>query len=95
MAQKMSEYAMAKARGENVEMPSLRTESEVSLTLYEPPFDSPAQAQSSFDSAMKRLAEGVTGAHQDVEVTFQADVTPVEGVGDRAMWAPKMPALRR
>ena len=89
----MSDYMQRKMKGEDVAMPSFRTKNEVSLTLYEPAFESADQAMQSFDSAMKRLSEGMTRTHDDVEVTFQADVTPVQGVGRKAMWAPKMRQL--
>ncbi|HVT43667.1 MAG TPA: hypothetical protein VMT00_04685 [Thermoanaerobaculia bacterium] len=89
----MSEYLQRKMRGEEVKMPSLRTTDEVSLTLYQPAFESTEKAISSFDVAMKRLSEGMTRSHENVQVTFQADVTPVDGVGNKAMWAPTMRQL--
>lgn len=92
-AARMMEAMQARLRGEEVEMPSFRTQDEVSLTLYEPPFDDPAAARAAFESAMRSLAGGITGSHEDVEVTFQADLVPVEGVGDEAMWAAKLRQL--
>lgn len=92
-AAEMQDYVMKKMKGEDAKMPSLRTTNEVSLTVYEPEFEDPAAARSGFDSAMKMLSDGITGSHEDVEVTVQADLTPVEGVGDEAMWAPKMNQL--
>lgn len=92
-ASAISDYMQRKMKGEDVKMPSFRTSNEVSLTLYEPQFDSPQEAVASFDLAMKRLSEGMTASHQDIEMTFQADVTPVEGVGSKAMWAPKLRQL--
>jgi len=86
----MSEYMVKKARGENVEMPSFRTTDEVTLTIYEPVHDTPENAMTTFDAAMKLLSEGITRSHEDVEVTFQSDLTPVDGIGDKAMWAEKM-----
>ena len=91
--EKMSEYLAAKMRGEDVDMPSFRTSDEVSLSLYQPAFDSAADARRSFDASMKRLSEGITGSHEDVEITFQSDLTPVAGVGDAAMWAADMHQL--
>jgi hypothetical protein len=90
---RMMEYMQKKMAGEDVEMPSFRTTNEVSLTLYEPAFDDGRAARSGFDSAMKRLSDGVTGSHEDVEITFQADLVPVAGVGDDARWAAKMRQL--
>lgn len=89
----MMEYMQKKMVGEDVKRPSFRTTDEVSLTLYEPEFESPDAAMASFDSSMKMLSEGITSSHEDVEVTFQANLTPVEGVGDKAMWAAKMRQL--
>jgi hypothetical protein len=74
-------------------MPSFRTTDEVSLTLYSPTFESRSQALAGFDAAMKRLSDGVTTSAGDVEFTYQADVEPVSGVGDKAMWVPKMRQL--
>lgn len=89
----MSDYLQKKMKGEDVKMPSFASENEVSLTLYEPEFDSPDEALRSFDIAMKRLSDGITGKHENVELTVQADLTPVEGVGRKAMWAPSMHQL--
>ncbi len=89
----VSDYMKRKLKGEDVKMQHFRTENQVSLTLYEPQFDSPQKALASFDLAMKRLSDGITASHKDVEMTFQADVTPVEGIGSKAMWAPKLRQL--
>lgn len=86
----MNDYIMARARGEKVKMPLLVTTNEVSLTLYEPLADSPEQAAANFDSAMQVLSKGVTAKAGGVEATFQADVSPINGLGDKAMWAAKM-----
>jgi hypothetical protein len=42
---------------------------------------------------MKILSEGITREHKGVEITFQADITPVDGVGDKAAWAAKLRQL--
>ena len=86
----MSEYVQKKMRGEKVKMPSFRTSDEVSLTLVQPPFESRERAMSAFERSMKALSKGMTATRENVEVTFQAELTPVEGVGDKAMWAAKM-----
>ena len=91
--QLMTDYMQRKMRGEDVAMPSFRTTDEVSLTLYSPTFDSRAKAVAGFDAAMKRLSDGVTSSAGDVEFTYQADVEPVAGVGEKAMWVPKMRQL--
>ena len=89
----MTDYMQRKMRGEDVPMPSFRTTNEVSLTIYSPTFDSKAAALAGFDSAMKRLSDGVTASAGDVEFTYQAEVEPVSGVGDKAMWVAKMRQL--
>src|SRR5690606_4361373 len=65
--QLMTDYMQRKMRGEDVPMPSFRTTDEVSLTLYSPAFANSAQAIAGFDTAMKRLSDGVTSSAGDVE----------------------------
>lgn len=89
----MNEYIMAKARGEKVSIPNFRTDDEMSLTLYQPLFESPGAAQGGLDQAMSVLQKGVSASHKGVEATFQADVVPVAGVGDKAAWAAKLRQL--
>lgn len=93
MGAAMSEYMTKKMRGEDVERPAFRTTDEISLTLNDPPSETPELARAHFESAMRRLSEGISSSHQGVEVTFQADLTPVSGVGDQALWAPKLRQL--
>jgi hypothetical protein len=89
----MQEYMQRKMRGEDVQMPKIRTNDELTLTLFEPVFDDSQLAQNSFDQAMSMLQEGVTGTHDGVEVTFQSDVFDVNGVGDKASWAQRLRQL--
>lgn len=89
----MTEYLTKKSRGEEAKMPSFRTSNEVTLTLYEPVFDDAGAARRAFESLTRRLSEGVTASHENVEMTFQADLTDVAGVGDEAKWAPKLRQL--
>lgn len=86
----MSEYLAAKMRGENPKMPAFATDDEITLTLFQPAFEDNAAAIASFDQAMSVLQRGVTGRAGDVEVSFQSSVVPVDDVGDKATWAPKM-----
>ncbi|WP_116367468.1 hypothetical protein [Parahaliea mediterranea] len=88
----MNDYLLRKTRGEDVALPSIKAYSEVSLTLLEPA-ESPAQALANFDGAMRKLTEGVTGGTETRQVTIQADVVPVDGVGDKAAWAESMRQL--
>ena len=89
----MTDYMTRKMKGEDVEKPAFRTQNEVSLTLTDKPAENPEQAMAMFDSAMRVLSEGFTSAHEGTEMTFQADLTPVEGVGRKAMWAPSLRQL--
>lgn len=89
----MQEYMQRKMRGEDVPMPNMRTNDELTLTLFEPVFDDGKLAQDSFDQAMAILQKGVTGSHDGVEVTFQSDVYAVNGVGDKAAWAERLRQL--
>jgi hypothetical protein len=42
---------------------------------------------------MKTLTEGVTATRDGVSATIQADGTPVTGIGQKAMWVPKLRQL--
>lgn len=86
-ASAMSDYLARKMRGEDVKMPAFATEDEITLTLFQPEFEDNAAAIASFDRAMAVLKRGVTGSAGGVEVSFQSDVVPVDGVGDKATWA--------
>ena len=88
----MADYLQRKLRGEDVEIPTVSALYEVSLTLM-PPAESTEQAMANFDGAMNMLAEGITGGTEDIQVTFQADVEPVPGVGDKALWAARLHQL--
>lgn len=86
----MSDYLMKKMQGEDVDMPSFRTTDEVSLTINSSAFDSADEARQAFESAMGRLEEGITvSAGEDMDVTVQADMEPVDGIGLDARWVPK------
>jgi hypothetical protein len=90
-AKRMQEWVMQ--RGDRGPMPIIRTENSVSLTIYQPAFGSRDQAIGEFDNAMAGLERGIRASHEGTEVEFQADLTPVSGVGDKAMWAPSMRQL--
>lgn len=89
----MMEYMKKKAAGEDVEMPDFKTEDEVSLTINKDRYDDAAATVAALEAAMKVLSDGITREARGVEVTFQADVEPVEGVGNGAMWAAKLRQL--
>lgn len=89
----MSDYLQRKMRGEDVKMPIARTNNEVSLTIVDSDFASADDARRTFEASMKMLSDGITRSHEGTEVTIQADLTPVDGVGDKALWAPTMRQL--
>ncbi len=66
----------------------------VSLTLLMERFDSPAAAVTSLENAVKQLTEGITvevaGRKRRTQVDFD---DWIDGLGDRAIWAPKMSEL--
>jgi len=82
-----------------------RMESQVSLN-FGPPRATAEEAHSLFESAMSSLEQGIThridteqvenanervrAAVEGQEVTFQADVEPLEGVGDEARFIPRL-----
>ncbi len=86
---------MAKATGkpfEEPEPPSSRFT--VSLTLINQAFDSSEAAIASLEDAVQRLTEGVTVEVRGKEHTTQVDFDDwIDGLGDRAIWAPKASEL--
>jgi hypothetical protein len=85
----IGKWMQEKMQGKDVKRPSISPNHNITLTLLKPA-ESPAQAMAQFDSAMRMLQEGVTGGTEETQVTFQADVEPVDGIGDKAMWAQKL-----
>ena len=62
----------------------------VSLTVHNQVFDSSAAAVASLESAVATLERGVTVTVRGKERTTQVDFDDwMEGVGDRAAWAPR------
>jgi hypothetical protein len=93
-AEQMADYTTRKMRGEDVEMPSFRTTNEVSLTISEDAFESQEQARAAFDSAMRVMSEGMSvGTEAGSVETPRYELEPVEGVGEKAMWAPELRQL--
>lgn len=83
------EYMEKLSRREKASIPkTAKLTDGASLTLLKP-FEDSDTAMRSFDTAMKRLSDGITTKVEDREITFQRDVFPVEGVGDKAMWQPQ------
>jgi len=91
---KMTDYITAKAKGEDVEMPKLRTNNEVSLTLNMPPSESEEAAAAAFQSAMQTLERGFRDKdNPEAPPKFQYDTNPVAGVEDQASWTPGLSQL--
>jgi hypothetical protein len=91
-AEALQEYLQRRMRGENVDPPTMSASNRVALTLFgEPRGDAAARAE--FEGAMRVLADGFSGKHDGVELTFQADLTPVVGIGQQAMWAARLHQL--
>lgn len=67
---------------------------EVSLTVTNLTFDSAAAAVESLESTVAELEKGITMTIQGKERTTQVDFDDwMEGVGDKAAWAPRMNEL--
>jgi hypothetical protein len=89
----MNEYLRKKIRGEDVDVANLKTDNLLALTRFGKPHDDPERARAAFESSMKALSDRTTVAHDYVEITFQADLSPVDGVGTAAIWAAKLRQL--
>ncbi len=99
-AKAMQDYMMAKVAGEKDlgPMPLPHLEHEVRLTFAGKSFKNAAAAQTAFDGLLISLKEGITA---EAEVggkkqkhTFRIEYDhEVNGVGERAAWAPKLNQL--
>lgn len=75
-------------------MPVPRAENEVSLTIVDEAFASEAAAVASLEEVVGRMTRGVTVEVRGEQHTAQVDYEDwMEGVGDRAAWAPKLSQL--
>ncbi len=84
---KVKEYAMAKARREDAEMPkSPRLNCEISLTVPNKRFDDAAQAQSALDTGLDILKNGLKTRPKDPARVAEINIQPVDGLGDKAAW---------
>lgn len=98
--QRMMDYmkrrmeAQSKGQPFDEKMPSVRTENEASLTINNEPIASPAEAVAPLEQIVGRLGEGVTtevaGRQHTARVEYEGWL---EGVGDRAAWAPRLSQL--
>jgi hypothetical protein len=94
LADQMVDFMTRRMRGEDVEMPSLRTSDEVSLTIGTGVFANRRQALDAFDGAMRVMTEGMTVETSAGPIDSpRYDVEPVAGVGEKAMWAPGLHQL--
>ena len=92
----MMAYMTAKMQGNDEEASKLRKRStnEVSLTINKKTYDTKESASSGFDQAMRILREGMTVKVKGKETkspTYETE--PVNGVGDKAVWIPRMNQL--
>ncbi len=99
-AEAMQDYMMAKMAGEKDlgPMPIPHLDHEVRLTFAGKEYKDAAAAQAGYDALMVTLKEGVTaeGEYQGVKKkhTFRVEYDhEVEGVGEKAAWAPKLKQL--
>lgn len=74
-------------------MPIARPEASVNLTIANQEYDSSAEAVAGLESIVAMMQEGRTVEVRGREVTTQYDYEWVDGVGDRAAWAPKLGQL--
>lgn len=88
MKRKMA--AQSKGQPFDEKMPVARPEASVNLTIANQSFDSPAAAVAGLESLVAMMQEGRTVEVRGREVTTQTDYEWVDGVGDRAAWAPKL-----
>lgn len=84
--EKITEYGMAKAKGQDVEMPKAPRHAELSLTVSAKRFDSNAQAMSALDSGLDILKHGLKSRPKDPAKVRSINIQPVEGLGDKAAW---------
>lgn len=84
--EKLKEYGMAKASGQNVEMPKPPRPCEMSLTVPNKRFDDAAAAQSALDGAMDILKNGLKSRPKDPERVREINIQPVDSLGDKAAW---------
>jgi hypothetical protein len=92
-AEALQEYLQRRMRGENVDPPAASSSNRVALTLFGEPRGDSAAARADYDGAMRFLAEGFTAEREGVQLTLQADLTPVAGIGLQAMWAARLRQL--
>jgi hypothetical protein len=87
---------MARVKGEAFDEPKPpASQYQVSLTILDHSFDSPADTVASLESAVATLSEGVTVEVGGEDHTAQADFDGwVQGVGDKAAGAPGLNELQ-
>jgi hypothetical protein len=93
--QLVQQKVSASMKGESTQdMKFLPTENQITLTTLDRKFKDAATADRAFDAMIAQLSKGVTGSHDDVEMTFQAEMDQdVKGVGDRAVWSDQLSQL--
>lgn len=84
--EKITEYSMARAKGQDVEMPKAPRYAELSMTVSAKRFDSNEQAMSALDSGLDILKNGLKSRPKDPAKVALINIQPVEGLGDKAAW---------
>lgn len=92
-AEALQEYLRRRMQGEKVEPPAVSSTNRVALTLFGQPHEDSSAGRAEFHGAMRLLAVGYTGEYDGMELTFQAELEPVAGIGQQAMWAPRLHQL--
>lgn len=98
--QRMMEYmnrrmaAQCKGLPFDEKMPSARTENEAGLTINDAPRRSAADAVARLEQVVGRLKAGITTEVRGEQHTSRVEYEDrIDGVGDRAAWAPKLSQL--
>lgn len=98
--QRMMDYmnrrmaAQSKGLPFDEKMPSARTENEASLTINDEPLDGAADAVARFEQIVGQLGAGITTEVRGEQHTTRVEYEDwIDGVGDRAAWAPKLSQL--
>jgi hypothetical protein len=98
MKEKMAAMRAGKKVKAGAGWTQLSTQNEVWLSVPQVEMKSKEQAKSSFESAVKVINDGITRdvkakGLKGTKVTFQAKTEDVAGVGDKAVWSPKLREL--
>lgn len=98
--QRMMDYmkrrmeAQSKGQPFDEKMPTARTENEATLTINDEPLADAAAAVARLERIVAQLGEGITTEVRGEQHTTRVEYEDwIDGVGDRAAWAPKLSQL--